>query len=152
MGLIGKDNDELEGRLRRLGDEPRPDFVRELAGHVRETRRRMPTATRRVASALVAVVVMAVPFAAFGGIGLAANAAKSAVQAVTAVPAVPKVPAPPAAPAPPPLPAAVTALGKKPDDDQYSNGKKCGQPDGGPKKPNQQPCPPSSPAGGGKNK
>ena len=30
---------------------------------------------------------------------------------------------------------------------QYSNGKKCGHPDGGPKKPNQKPCPPSSPAG-----
>ena len=35
---------------------------------------------------------------------------------------------------------------------QYSNGKKCGQPDGGPKKPNQTPCPPASPAGGGKSK
>lgn len=28
-------------------------------------------------------------------------------------------------------------------------GKKCGHPGGGPKKPNQSPCPPSSPAGGG---
>ena len=32
---------------------------------------------------------------------------------------------------------------------QYSNGKKCGNPNGGPKKPNQKPCPPRSPAGGG---
>ena len=27
---------------------------------------------------------------------------------------------------------------------QYSNGKKCGQPGGGPKKPNQKPCPPQA--------
>ena len=68
---------------------------------------------------------MAAMFATFGGFGYAANAVSQAVKTIA-----------PAYHVNGPTPAS------SPSDSQY--GKACGQPSGGPKKPNQQPCPPQA--------
>jgi hypothetical protein len=73
----------LEDRLRTLSAEPRDEFTRELAGHVRENRLRTAARSRRFVAALVTTALMVVPFVAFGGVHYAAAAAKSAAQAVS---------------------------------------------------------------------
>ena len=120
---------ELMRRLRARGTEPSEEFVRSISARLRSTRRR--SLPLRAGLALAFVVLLLIPLAAFGGMGYAASTVKSAISAVH----IGKSHAPaPAAPA-----AHVT-----PADAQYNNGKHCGQPGGGPKKPNQRPCPPQA--------
>ena len=114
----------IERELRAARPEPREAFVDGLVRELSSTTPRR-SARPRYAVALALVVAMAAMFATFGGFGYAANAVSQAVKTIA-----------PAYHVNGPTPAS------SPSDSQY--GKACGQPDGGPKKPNQQPCPPQA--------
>ncbi len=131
------DERDLESRLRTARPEPHDDLVARLSEHVAEERRYRPGGRLRLGLAMAVTALMAVPFVAFGGAGYAAAAAKQAVESV----------APSTSERGDEEPSEQRREHREkptPAEDQYSNGKQCGHPYGGPKKPNQTPCPPQA--------